>query len=191
MHTTPALPAFTSRTGASLSFVLLTQQAAPCSRACSQAFCFSVVHACSGTLVLSLVAHALLSFWYQSASEHSTAPVFSLVALVLLSSRFESSSSVRCGPPVFRLDARMLPVLVLFQLALRSSGFQSGHTRILRLTVSVCSLTGASPRVQPAPQCKWLLLPGARECQLPIPFIYLPISVRGFTLPASYLNTQR
>ena len=61
--------------------------------------------------------------------------------------------------------------------------------RIPRLTVSVCCLVdpSASP---PAPPYRWLPLPGTRTQQLPPPSVYLPISVRGFTVPHSYLNTQ-
>ena len=111
---TPSVPALTSRAGAFLPFVFLTPPAAPCVVPSSQAPCFSLVRLCSG------------------------APVFSLVTLALLSSRFHSSSSVRLGAPVFSLD-----------------------TGVPMLTVSVRSPAGAGLRVKPTPQHKGLLLPGA------------------------------
>ena len=76
------------------------------------------------------------------------------------SSRSQSGSSERTGVPVFCLVAC-----------------------VPRLTVSVCSLAGAGPRVRLAPQCRWALLPGARAWWLPPPSFCLLISVRGFTAP--------
>ena len=111
---TACVRALTYRASKSLSFVLLTLPAAPSSHVRSRALCFSMVRLCSGV------------------------PVFSLVALSLLSSQFHSSLSVRLGAPVFSLD-----------------------TGVPMLTVSARPLAGAGLRVQPAPQHKGLLLPGA------------------------------
>ena len=127
---------------------------------------------------------------FPCAPEHSVSvwfacsqPVFNLVTPSLLSSRFQSSSSVRSVAPVFSLDAHApeLLVLVWFQCVLRSSCFQSGPAHVPGLMVSVCFLAGAGPRVWSAPQCRRLLLPGAQAWQLLPPSIYLPTSMRGFT----------
>ena len=86
------------------------------------------------------------------------------------SSQTQSGSSEHTGVPEFR---EML-----------------GGTRS-RLTVSVCSLTGASLQVRPLPRAGGYRFPSPEHGgSLPLPFIFRYLCAVS-RLPTSYLNTQR
>ena len=110
----------------------------------------------------------------------SRAPCFSVVHVHSGALVFSQVQRACSGAPGLSL----VPVSALvLRFSVWSRAFPGSRSQSALPWVPACG--------PPAPQCRWLLLPGTRAWRLPPPSVYLPISVRGFTIPASYLDTQR